>query len=188
MKRFIRLYLAIALAISFIPSVFASAIDVLEQGGNFFFSIASLSWITDKVPATKFALFIVIFSLIYAILGTGLWTNRGLFQGSNGKKVAGVVAFSFAAISIIFMPDRIAFATGSMISGVFAVLLICIVPGLLLFVTFKVTAGGSNAWKHGLRIIAILICITLISMIAEQYDGAFGYFLVPLMFIARRKQ
>jgi len=188
MKRFIRLFSGLALAISLLPAVFADITDGLETIGNMFFSVASLSWITDKIPATKFALFLVIFSLIYAVLGTGLWTREGIFKGSNGKKVAGVVAFAFAAIGILFMPDRIVFETGSMVSGVFAILLICLVPGLLLFVTFKATATDAEPaiWQHAVRVIVIIICITLISMIVKQYDGAFGYYFAPLMLIMRR--
>jgi hypothetical protein len=192
MKRFLRLFSGLALAISLLPSVFADVFDGLETIGNLFFSVASLGWITDVIPATKSALFLVVFSLIYAILGTGLWKGEGLFKGSNGKKVAGVVAFSFAAIAILFMPDRLVFEAGSMISGVFALLLICFIPGLLLLVTFKATKtegdGKPAIWQHAVRVMVILVCISLISMIADQYDGSFGYFLIPLMFIVRARK
>lgn len=101
----IRKLLALLTGLLVIPFAHANMLRPLESFGEIFFRIGSFVWITDRLSATKFAIFIILFALIYTVLAKGMRGGTPIF-GRGGHKVSAVIAFSISAISVIFIPDR----------------------------------------------------------------------------------
>lgn len=161
-----------------IPIVFAR--DFTNSIGKTFNEILrfmSLSWVTDKLSATKFGIFIIIFALIYTILNTGLKfgkdSAKGLFDSDNAKqskRLSTIIAFAIAAITVIFIPDKLALDIGNLYSAIFIIILTIIPVGILIFLTFKLSDKFSEPAKHWTRALAALMATIIIGMFYEDYN------------------
>jgi hypothetical protein len=190
-------FLAVLLGILSIPFAHANAFRTLENVGNDFFRIVSLSWVTDQVSVTKFAFFIIIFALVYTILAFGVkGGNSGVFQSSNKNKVSMVIAFAIAAISTIFLPDRLALEIGNVYSGILAILFVGFPVGIILFLGFYLTHEGKDGKKplvdndfarHSIRLITALIALGILAAIAREYNTGFmfTYSILPFIYVKR---
>ncbi|MFT4326934.1 MAG: hypothetical protein ACMXYK_05515 [Candidatus Woesearchaeota archaeon] len=164
-----------------IPSVYA---NILQDTAQNVVYIGSLSWVTDRIPATKFAIFISLFAILFWVL-----EKRVLKQ----RNVSAVVAFSLSAITVIFIPNRVAESIGTAYS-MLAVLLLMAVPvgavlGGAIYLTRKNAGAGGPHWpnpvaRHAIRLIATLIAIHIVSSIGIEY-GVFVLILFKTSFIRR---
>jgi hypothetical protein len=177
-------------ALFVIPFAHASTmLRPLEYMGELIFQIGSFVWVTDRISATKFALFIVIFALIYTVLAKGIGgRSTGVFNKSGGNKVSAVIAFAMAAIAVIFIPDGLVQQIGVMYSGVLAIIIIAIPVGLVLFFGIWVTredqgefmgrsmSGDSLHWnnktaRHAIRLITGLMALFLLFGFSAEYGA-----------------
>lgn len=189
------------LALLAIPFAHANAFSSLENIGNEFFRIASLSWITDEVSVTKFAFFIIIFALVYTILAFGIKRETGgVFQSNNKNKISGIIAFAIAAISTIFLPDRLALEIGNIYSGILAILFIGFPVGVILFLGFLLTHKNpkkpneaplvdNDFARHAIRLITALIALGILSAVAREYGTGFmlAYSALPFMYVKKEE-
>lgn len=162
-----------------IPMVYAASFtDSLEGPMTALLELLSLSFIVESsyISATKAAIFLILFSVVFATLNFGLSGGKGKGVIDTGddkqnKKISGTVAFAFAAISVIFIPDTIVQAIGEMYSGIVALLLLGLPTGIITGVVFYYTKDmdDSRALKHSLRGFALLLISVLISTIYEEY-------------------
>lgn len=146
--------------------------------------IASLSWITDKLPATKFAIFMIIFTVIYAILYKGLTKASGSKLENpifKDKKVSGVISFAMAALTVMFIPDQIALDIGTMYGFIFTLILALFPVIAIAVTTYIMTKGNKGRSKHGIRLIMALICFMIFSAVIHEYASAF--YILPLIWI-----
>jgi hypothetical protein len=168
-----------------IPNAFAMSdpFRLITPIINSVFKLGSFMWVTDKISASKFAIFIVVFALVFWVL----------FYGAKGtpiikqKNIAVIIAFALAAISAIFMPSGVAQGIGEMYSLVAAIILAGVPTALVVWMAIKLTKDNPSAtppkvvktWiKHGVRFLAALIVLSLISGIAQEYGVYTGIFLL----------
>jgi len=152
--------------------------------------IGSFVWVSDRLSAVKFAIFIIVFAVVFHVLHHGISIrNRSatpIFSGQNGKKVSAVISIAIAAITAIFIPDPLAMQFGRMYSAVFALLLIGLPVGILIYLSITLTNGDAidKRVKHGVRFLAALIALTIVSGVAKEY-GTLS-FIIPIL-ISRKK-
>lgn len=165
------------MSILMLPSVFALDYGPLTDIMQLVFDVGSFVWVTDYVSATKFAIFVVMFAVIYGVLHSGFVAKTGIL---NNKKVSVVIAFALAALSVIFLPNNVAVEIGTTYSAITAVLLAGLPAGLLLWFGVKLTSGDkvNPLVKHSVRLLVILGVISLLSGIGGQY----GMFIILPLF------
>ena len=168
-----------------LPVVFADTMDTIGEAFNFIFEIGGFVWVTDKVSVTKFALFLIIFAVVHFVLNKGKKKKKdeggnrkpalAIFGGDQGNKVSAIIAFSAAAISVIFIPDPFALEIGKTYSAVFALLIVGLPLGILIY--FAIALGNANfsenhIWaKHLIRLFCALAGIALVSGVANEYTA-----------------
>jgi len=160
-----------------LPVVFGANItDSLQEPMSMILNLLSLSWIvkSEYVSATKAAIFLILFAVIYSALNYGFGKKRkGILETGDSnqtKKISAIISFSIAAISILFIPDTIVETIGQMYSGIVVLLLVGLPAGIILGYTFYLTKSLKGPSKHLIRGIALLITSSLISTLYEEYS------------------
>lgn len=169
-----------------IPIASAASLQPLEYMGDLLVRIGSFVWISDKISATKFALFIVIFAIIYTILAKGMGSKgTAIFDKSGGNKVSAVIAFSLALISVLFIPNSLVLNIGGLYSGTFAFLIVMFPIALIMYFVFLITREdpakflgrdvdsgtihiSSERARHITRAIAsLLLCLVILGLMKD---------------------
>ncbi|MFT4326306.1 MAG: hypothetical protein ACMXYK_02285 [Candidatus Woesearchaeota archaeon] len=168
-----------------IPAAYANILQDTVQNVIF---IGSLSWVTDRIPATKFAIFVSLLSILFWVLNTRVFRNQ--------RNVAATVAFSLSAITVIFIPNTIAQSIGEAYSMLAVLILIAIPVGAVLggaiYLTREQEGNGGPHWpnpvaRHLIRFLAALIAIHIVSTIGIEY-GVFLIVLLPSKVLRRLLQ
>lgn len=181
--------------IASIPFAFAVDLTILEQLFGAVFRIGSFVWVTDVISATKFAIFVILFAIIFGVLHAGFVSDTGLLKN---RKVSVVIAFSLAAIATIFMPNEVVRSFGELYSAIAAIIFIGLPVGLLVWFCFSKSWGlpkmlddGSGSvpdnkkWiLHGVRLLVALACLSIVTGIAQEY-GYVSSFIFPLFILKR---
>lgn len=177
------------LSILSLPVVFAGPFDAIERVAEFVFKIGGFTWVVDKVPATKFAIFIIIFSVLHLVLTTGVSVGgkerKGIFGNEGqGRKVSIIISFCMAAITVIFIPNDVAQGFGKMYSMIFSLVLVGLPVGALILVAWKFASKQKPAVKHLVRLFCALIAMFVVATVARQYGvGLDVSFILPLIFL-----
>ena len=169
-------------ALMSLPLVFAIDMGPLTDIMQVVFDIGSFVWVTDKLSATKFAIFVVMFAILYGVLHSGFVAKVGVL---NNKKVSTVIAFALAALSVLFIPNAVALEIGNTYSAIAALLLAGVPAGLLLWFGVSVTNKDNfnPLIKHGVRLLVVLATISLLTGIGEQYGM---FFILPLFWRSKK--
>ena len=184
------------------PNAFAlNPFEPLEEIGNWVFKIGSFTWISDKMLATRFALFLIMFSLVYWILVIGVkGEGSAIFKG-KAKNPGIVIAFVFAAISILFMPEDMILGIGNMYSGFLAIILIGFPAFGILFLGILLTRENEGSFwgmsmgsegsrfphadnsiaRHTIRFTTAMIAMALLTGVAGDYGVGFTLIILPLL-------
>lgn len=152
-----------------IPLVFAFNLGPIESILELVLRVGSFVWVTDRLSAVKFAIFVVVFAILYGVLHSGFVRNTGVLQN---KKVSVVIAFSLAALSVIFIPSDLALEIGTLYSAIVALFIMGVPVALLVWFGIKFTKeeNFNPIIKHGIRLILALACVSLISGVMTQFQ------------------
>ncbi|MGM5483517.1 MAG: hypothetical protein ACQER9_01220 [Nanobdellota archaeon] len=191
--------LLFSLPIVFADSLFSDSFGMIEEAFMFLFKIGGFVWLdslSEQMAATRFALFIIIFAVVYSVLHGGI-LNGDVFRPSGradalnegkgifkNKKVSGIISFSIAAISVIFIPENLIIEIGNLYSAVFIGLIVALPTIALIFIGLKISEHFNNDEKkwiyHLINFLIAMIAITLISGISKEYGVAIS-FILPLL-------
>jgi len=127
--------------------------SAIEMMSRLFYPSVLLRSQRVQVGFFKFLYFIIIFSVANWAL------NKVFSKGddANGKRVAGTVAFAFAAIAAWFMPVRVALGTAGLLTAILNLILPLGIAVAAIWFCFKKL--NEEWWQH---LVSIVILFTVI--------------------------
>ena len=138
---------------------FASLDTGIEMMSKIFYPSILLRNQSVQIGFFKFLYFIIIFTLVNWALSKFVFKADG--EDSTSKRASSVIAFSFAAISAWFMPDKVALGTAGLITAIFNVLIpvgLAIGGIYLAFYKFK-----GEWWKNLIGMAILMFTIFVIT-------------------------
>ena len=171
-----------------LQSAFAQNFGPLETLAEGLFQVGSFAWVSDQLSATRFSIFIITFALIYWVLHLKSSSGKQIIAD---KRISVVIAFAFAAIATIFIPNGLVAQVGEAYSGFLAIILIGAPVFAILAFGIAVTREEKDAanvphWnspvaRHTIRFITAMVALALLGGVAQEYGFGYGFFVLLLL-------
>jgi hypothetical protein len=141
---------------------------------------------SNLVALMRFFIWIMLFTIFYFAANAIFNRGGGIgAQGGAGNRLPLILAFCLSSITAIFLPSSILIAIGIEYSTIIALVMLCLIPLAIIYVAYGIF--HPNNWAgHLVRLIALLVCLWVISQIDSGIATNFSMFFLVPTFLFRR--